>query len=201
MGKGVDIVFNCLRGEKLQSSLSCLSNGGTFINLSPYTTDVDRLHFDVLKRNISCHSIKINELLQSPKCLKTITKLLQNAIGQGIVKPLHRIVFGSDKLEKAYRHVQASRSLEQVLIQIRKEDADTGDLECAPKYWCDPKGSYVVVGGLGGIGLEFGSWLVDRGAKNLVVATRSGILNGHQRRTIRYLKCSFSFQEKGSLYI
>ncbi|MFN0155857.1 MAG: SDR family NAD(P)-dependent oxidoreductase, partial [Gaiella sp.] len=37
-----------------------------------------------------------------------------------------------------------------------------------------PDGTYLVTGGLGGIGLEVARWLVDQGARNLVLVGRSG---------------------------
>lgn len=40
--------------------------------------------------------------------------------------------------------------------------------------------SYVVVGGLGGFGLELTQWLVLRGAQKLVLTSRSGVRTGEQ---------------------
>ena len=37
---------------------------------------------------------------------------------------------------------------------------------------CHPGKSYVINGGLGGFGLELGQWLVERGAKTLVLTSR-----------------------------
>jgi fatty acid synthase len=50
---------------------------------------------------------------------------------------------------------------------------------------CHPRRSYVIVGGLGGFGLELAQWLVDRGARHLVLTSRSGIRDGYQDRRIR----------------
>jgi myxalamid-type polyketide synthase MxaE and MxaD len=38
---------------------------------------------------------------------------------------------------------------------------------------CRPDGSYIVTGGLGGVGLEVGRWLIERGARHLVLLGRS----------------------------
>ena len=38
-----------------------------------------------------------------------------------------------------------------------------------------PTGQYVVTGGLGGLGLLFAEWLVDHGAKNLILTSRRGV--------------------------
>jgi myxalamid-type polyketide synthase MxaE and MxaD len=39
----------------------------------------------------------------------------------------------------------------------------------------DPEGAYLVTGGLGGLGLELAHWLADRGARHLVLTSRSGL--------------------------
>lgn len=43
-------------------------------------------------------------------------------------------------------------------------------------------------GGLGGFGLELAQWLVDRGARHLVLTTRTGIRTGYQSRRLRLWK-------------
>jgi fatty acid synthase len=53
---------------------------------------------------------------------------------------------------------------------------------------CDPDKVYIITGGLGGCGLELASWLVDKGAKKLVLVSRSAIKNGYQARKVRLLR-------------
>ena len=45
--------------------------------------------------------------------------------------------------------------------------------------------SYVLVGGLGGFGLELGNWLVTRGARNIILTSRSGVKTGYQSLMVR----------------
>lgn len=53
---------------------------------------------------------------------------------------------------------------------------------------CNPDKVYIITGGLGGFGLELASWLVEKGAKKLVLTSRSGIRTGYQARKVRLLK-------------
>ncbi len=43
------------------------------------------------------------------------------------------------------------------------------------KSWFDPNKAYILVGGLGGLGLEVAYWMVTRGARKLVLVSRSGM--------------------------
>lgn len=55
------------------------------------------------------------------------------------------------------------------------------------KFCCSPNNSYLIVGGLGGFGLELADWLVQRGARKLILTSRSGVTNG--QFTIRHCFC------------
>lgn len=50
---------------------------------------------------------------------------------------------------------------------------------------CLPNKSYIVLGGLGGFGLELIDWLILRNAKNIVITSRNGIKNGYQSMRIK----------------
>lgn len=53
------------------------------------------------------------------------------------------------------------------------------------RYLCDPEGCYVVTGGLGGFGLELTDWLILRGARKVLLTSRTGVKNGYQAFRIR----------------
>jgi fatty acid synthase len=58
-------------------------------------------------------------------------------------------------------------------------------VKAVPRSACDPHKAYVIVGGLGGFGLELCAWLVERGARHLVLVSRSGVTTGYQSRRVR----------------
>ncbi len=47
--------------------------------------------------------------------------------------------------------------------------------EAAGPRGCRPDGTYLVTGGLGGLGLRVAQWLADRGARRIVLAGRTGL--------------------------
>lgn len=46
-----------------------------------------------------------------------------------------------------------------------------------PSFMFDANASYVVAGGLGGLGRSISRWMADRGARNLILLSRSGPRN------------------------
>src|SRR5579871_2537060 len=62
-----------------------------------------------------------------------------------------------------------------------------------PTYWdipifCADK-SYLLVGGLGGIGRSVAEWMFRKGARELAFLSRSGASADESRETINWLKC------------
>ena len=47
-------------------------------------------------------------------------------------------------------------------------------LENKPEYYFDSNATYVIAGGLGGLGRSAARWLATRGARNLILLSRSG---------------------------
>ncbi|MCB9553264.1 MAG: SDR family NAD(P)-dependent oxidoreductase [Myxococcales bacterium] len=51
----------------------------------------------------------------------------------------------------------------------------------------DPDATWLVTGGLGGVGLELARWLVDRGARHLVLTSRGGLADETRRAAVAAL--------------
>ncbi len=81
-------------------------------------------------------------------------------------------VVGGDKGYGSYRHIPLK---EQKLLT-------TGH------FHCNPDKVYIITGGLGGFGLELAEWLVNWGAKMIILTTRSGVKYNYQARKIERFK-------------
>ena len=58
-------------------------------------------------------------------------------------------------------------------------------VDAIPRVACHPDKVYILSGGLGGFGLELSHWLVSRGARKLLLTSRSGVRTGYQARCIK----------------
>lgn len=77
----------------------------------------------------------------------------------------------------------------QILIKIRGENEPLVlPILAYPRFFCEPHKSYIILGGLGGFGLELADWLILRGARKLLLTSRTGIQNGYQRSRIELWK-------------
>ena len=72
------------------------------------------------------------------------------------------------------------------LFQVRDEHESASlSLSAIARTTCHPHKSHVIVGGLGGFGLELAQWLVEHGARYLVLTSPFGVSTGYQDRRIR----------------
>ncbi|XP_011870702.1 PREDICTED: fatty acid synthase-like [Vollenhovia emeryi] len=80
---------------------------------------------------------------------------------------------------------------EAIVIQITEKEPKKRVLpalktvSAIPRTYLNPEKSYVLVGGLGGFGLELANWMIARGAKFIILVSRSGIRTGYQALCVR----------------
>ncbi|XP_065209087.1 fatty acid synthase-like [Planococcus citri] len=192
-GRGVDVVLNSLSEEKLQASIKCLADSGYFLEIGKFdmikNNSLELRHF---LKNISFHSVQLDLIMRTDiKLLSDVRDRMQTILNQGIIKPIKRIVFQANEVESAFRYMAAGKHMGKVLIKIRNEENDLKArptlkyMKAKPRVLCSESSSYIIVGGLGGFGLELADWLVVRGARNIVLSSRTGIKNGYQSYRIK----------------
>lgn len=191
-GKGVDVILNSLSEEKLQASVRCLARGGRFIEIGKFDlANNSSLNLEIFEKGASFHSVMLDMNMNLDPFLKAImNQNLQQAIDCGAVKPLKYTVFKSDELEQAFRFMASGKHMGKVLIgvndqlELNKSIVKSELVKCLPRYYCDPDKTVIVIGGLGGFGLELSDWLMLRGARKLVLTSRKGVQTGYQSMRI-----------------
>ncbi|KAM6897707.1 fatty acid synthase [Xenentodon cancila] len=193
-GKGVDVVLNSLAEEKLQASIRCLARHGRFLEIGKYDlSNNSPLGMALFLKNVAFHGILLDALFEEGnKEWEEVSQLLKEGILGGVVQPLRTTVFQRDQVEQAFRFMAQGKHIGKVLLQVRQEEKDSAVqaasslfLPAICRTFCLPSHSYVITGGLGGFGLELAHWLIERGARKLVLTSRSGIRNGYQAKRVR----------------
>ncbi|KAJ3652435.1 hypothetical protein Zmor_018399 [Zophobas morio] len=187
--KGVDFILNSLSEDKLQASVRCLGRGGKFMEIGKYDLANDSsLNLLLMEKEASYQGIFLDDVFRNCEEMKSkVVKRLVEGMEAGFVKPLPRIVFNADEVEKSYRYMMTGKHIGRILIKLRNEEehsVSNSQKISKPRFHCDLRKTYVVIGGLGGVGLELSDWLILRGARKLVLASRSGIQSGYQQQRI-----------------
>ncbi|KAK8766020.1 hypothetical protein V5799_007201 [Amblyomma americanum] len=196
-GRGVDIVLNSMCEEKLQAGVRCLALHGRFLEIGNFYLSKDlSLRKSALVKGISFHSIVLERLHSScpssGQDKRRVRALVREGITAGAVRPLVATRFARDQAEEAFRSVASGKHVGKVLLEIRPEESTRMTCPASPltveavarTYFYEHK-SYVIVGGLGGVGLELADWIVRRGCRRLLLTSRSGVQNGYQKLCLR----------------
>ncbi len=114
-------------------------------------------------------------------------KFVSDDIKKGVVKPLKVNIFEASAIEDAFRFMGSGKHIGKVLLKMRDNVNDTVSLpiKMMPRVYCSKEESYVIVGGLGGFGLELADWLILRGCTKLIMSSSRGITNSYQAARIK----------------
>ena len=186
-GQGVNIVLNSLAEEKLQASVRCLATHGRFLEIGKFDlSNNNPLGMSVFLKNVTFHGILLDALFDQDSADKQeVVRLVTEGIKSGAVRPLPRSVFNESQIEEAFRFMATGKHIGKVLLKIRDDKEDKMTVKAMPKTYMNPDKTYVIVGGLGGFGLELAGWLIARNATKLVLVSRSGITSGYQDLCVR----------------
>lgn len=96
-------------------------------------------------------------------------------------------VFEAQEVEQAFRFMASGRHMGKVLLKIRENPTDIESLPISvlTRVYCDPNESYILVGGLGGFGLELADWLILRGCRKIMMSSSRGVSNAYQASRIK----------------
>lgn len=188
-GKGVDIVLNSLAEEKLQASVRCLARHGRFLEIGKFDlSNNSPLGMALFLKNVSFHGILLDALFEEGnREWEEVFQLLNKGMAEGVIQPLRTTVFQREQVEEAFRFMAQGKHIGKVVLQVRSEDAEATSPLSIPaicRTLLPSSHSYIITGGLGGFGLELSEWLIERGARILVLTSRSGIKNGYQEKRV-----------------
>jgi acyl transferase domain-containing protein/NADPH:quinone reductase-like Zn-dependent oxidoreductase/acyl carrier protein len=160
-GRGVDIVLNSLAGDFIATSFSALAPRGRFIEIGK--RDIwSAEQVAHLGKDIRYHIVDLGgAAIEEPEVIGHMLREIVKAVERQELRPLRAVQYGFDEAVAAYRYMaQAQHIGKVVLCQSR----------CAADIVADA--SYLVTGGFGGIGSQLLRWLVQRGARNVVLVGR-----------------------------
>ncbi|KAK9502678.1 hypothetical protein O3M35_011399 [Rhynocoris fuscipes] len=198
-GRGVDVVLNSLAEEKLQASIRCLAKHGRFLEIGKLDLSNNTpLGMSILLKNTTVHGILLDSLFEATcesEEKMEVVRLLKDGIASGAVRPLPATTFSHQQIEQSFRYMATGKHIGKVLLKIRDEEENKvvkkpspNLVPAVPRTYLNPDKSYVLVGGLGGFGLELTQWLINRGAQNIFLVSRSGVTNGYQSLCLRRWK-------------
>ncbi|MGA8086341.1 MAG: SDR family NAD(P)-dependent oxidoreductase [Terracidiphilus sp.] len=168
-GRGVDVVLNSLSGDGVESSIRALADNGRFVELGK--RDIwSETRFHALRPQSQYFIIDVAaECARNPEKSGQILRELVAEFDAGALVPLPRRVFDWKQVGAAFRLMSTAEHIGKIIVTQRPTAWRMSALG-APALRSD--GSYLITGGLGGLGLLIASWMVERGARHLLLLGR-----------------------------
>jgi acyl transferase domain-containing protein len=159
-GAGVDVVLNSLAGDFIEASLGVLAAGGRFLELGKR----DVLTPDEAKRrrpDVAYHLYDLGAQLERDRSLlRPMLQEVLDGVAAGELAPLPVTVYPLAQLADGLRLMAQAKHIGKVVARTPAG----GPIAARATYW--------ITGGLGALGLATARWLVDRGARALVLSGR-----------------------------
>jgi acyl transferase domain-containing protein/NADPH:quinone reductase-like Zn-dependent oxidoreductase/NADP-dependent 3-hydroxy acid dehydrogenase YdfG/acyl carrier protein len=174
-GEGMDIVLNSLSGPAIPAGLSCLREYGRFIEIGK--RDIlghTRLDLHPFRRNLSFSAIDLSAALRDRHAL--IASAMGDIVGQFEQKLLHPLphrTFPISDVVPALRHLAQAQHIGKVVLAVENQTVAAEPPQDEEQLVFDSTATYLVCGGMGGFGLGVARWMVDKGARHLVLTGRS----------------------------
>ncbi len=162
-GKGVDVVLNSLSGEGfIEKTVSVCNKGARFVEIGKKNIWSKEMMHEV-RPDIEYFIFALDDIMvhQSHE-LHHLLQIIVKHFVEGKFKALPCTSFPITDAESAFEYLQRAKNIGKVVLTL----PETKQLKI------DPAGSYMITGGLGGLGLKVAEWLVKQGAKHLVLAGR-----------------------------
>jgi len=159
-GEGVDVVLNALAGAFIDASFAATARNGRFVEIGKVGVWSDA-QVAALGKDIQYSLIDLAAVIDDdPSAVSEDLSAIGGMLAEGRVRPLPHRAFDFDDAPAAFRYMAQARHTGRVVLRI------------APRV-ARPDATYVVTGGLGAVGLSVARWLVERGARQLVLVGRS----------------------------
>lgn len=175
-GRGVDIVLNALASEAIPMGLSCLAESGRFLEIGKRDIYMNsRIPLWGLRRNSSFHVIAMDAIFAGDEeKTRELMAEIAGLVEKGALKPLQFRSFPASRIDAAFRLMAGGKHTGKVVVGFAEPFMSRKGDPALPAFSVKADGAYLITGGLGGFGRVLAEWLVECGARNLVLSSRSG---------------------------
>ena len=159
-GQGVNIVLNSLNGEFIKKNFDSLAPNGRFIELGKI--DIwNQQQAESYRQDVGYTCFGWDDM---PKAMEQ-REQVETLFVQQQLKPLPVEAFPIDAVDDAFQFMANAKQIGKVVLSVPDQESKAVRIEADQ--------SYLVTGGLGGIGFKMAQWLATQGASHLVLSGRS----------------------------
>ncbi|KAJ4247422.1 hypothetical protein NW762_013097 [Fusarium torreyae] len=189
-GRGVDVILNSTSGQALRASWDCIAPYGRFIEIGKVDIFANAgLPMGPFKKSVTFSFFDIGLIALERGQL--FARVLQDVVGllekRAVTPPQPLHIYHYSDIQEAFRIMQSGSHIGKLVLEPRNDDLVMVEPSRKPTYAFDPKASYLLSGGMGGLGRSTARWMASRGAKHLILLSRSGTTRAAAQELMRDL--------------
>ncbi|MGH3719142.1 MAG: KR domain-containing protein [Pseudonocardiaceae bacterium] len=172
-GEGFDVILNTLTGEAIDANLDLVAPHGRYLELSKRDIlEGYRISLAPFARNLSFHAIDVVHMIaHRPDKAGSLLREVCRLIEQGVLGPLPFTEYPAHQAADAFHLMGQARHVGKIVLTFASIPQPTPS--AADEHpTLRPNATYLVTGGLGGIGGRLATWLVEHGARHLLLTGR-----------------------------
>ncbi len=173
-GRGVDVVLNSLTGAAISLGLDVLAEDGRFIEVGKKDIYSARnVGLSAFRKGITFAAVDLAGLLdRRPERFASVFAAVWREVAAGRIEPLPVAVHAFADAAEALREMSHGRHTGK-LVLASPETVSAVVPEPMPQGRFRADATYLITGGLGGLGLSLAEFLADHGAGALALLGRS----------------------------
>ncbi|RDW62499.1 hypothetical protein BP5796_10801 [Coleophoma crateriformis] len=180
-GRGVDVVLNSLAGDQLRETWDSLAHFGRFIEIGK--RDIvgnTRLEMARFEYNATFSSVDLTVVAaERPQIMKRLLADVFDLLSTGSIRPVSPItIFPISNVESAFRTLQSGKTMGKVIVVPNPGDQVKAVPRKTPNNLLKSDATYIIIGGTGGLGRSMGRWMIEKGARNIALLSRSASTSG-----------------------
>ncbi len=172
--EGIDIVLNSLAGEAIPRSLELLRLHGRFLEIGK--RDIysgSTISLKPFQNSLSWHAIDMARALVPPYAGPLLNDILGLIKSQTVV-PLPALSFPLGEAARAFRHMAQGKHIGKIVLSVDQSPVSRRNAYRASRASYRSDATWLITGGLRGLGLFLAEHLASRGARHLVLTSQSG---------------------------
>ncbi|KAK8091924.1 polyketide synthase [Apiospora hydei] len=201
-GRGIDVLVNSLSGELLTETWALAAPYARFVEVGNKDTFLNNsLPMRPFNSGVTFAGIDLRDLHKHrPDDVRDVFAEVVRLVRSGVARPI-------GPLSSALKKLKSSDHSGKIVVTLGPDESFVAETPLRPStVTMNHHATYVVTGGTRGIGLELAYWLIEHGARYIVVLGRSGAKGEDVQKllakyadtdvTIRALACNVGKREE-----
>ena len=174
-GYGVDVVLNSLIGPAQRAGLELLAFGGRFVEIGKRDVyEHTRVDLYPFRRNLAFYYADLALMtINDPKRIGALLRKVYELVGDGVLPVPEHTAHPLTEAATAIRTISAAEHTGKLVLSVPRSGSTRVAVppNRAPVFRSD--GSYLVTGGVGGLGLFLAAVMASGGCGRIVLTSRS----------------------------